>query len=325
MATHSSVFAWRIPGTGSLVGCRLWGCTESDTTEATQQQQQQHCSSTTEILQTDFPILRSHHHCPQARDRSSYWTHHLDVLILCGMIYRKAASITIYLTVCVDEMLKTQNCQDGTVHSLRHKQLSANSLRHTHAKKAAAPKTKTQSISLKDGKTRGCFPESEKWPRRNCPLSNTGNALLFLLAGAQRQPPVWAKQFQEWQPADRNRENKKINLHMDFYFQPLFTHSNNNKKMKPVTEIKTNRPIYLLALVSLLFCQFETGDNSMIVLHSTGEFVEIAYPSAPTRSEPGMGQREGTVICFIGWQNKEHFKYKVILGLTTHRCSIIFF
>ena len=29
MATHSSVFAWRIPGTGSLVGCRLWGRTES--------------------------------------------------------------------------------------------------------------------------------------------------------------------------------------------------------------------------------------------------------------------------------------------------------
>ena len=24
MATHSSVLAWRIPGTGSLVGCRLW-------------------------------------------------------------------------------------------------------------------------------------------------------------------------------------------------------------------------------------------------------------------------------------------------------------
>ena len=35
MATHSSVLAWRIPGTGSLVGCRLWGCTESDMTEAT--------------------------------------------------------------------------------------------------------------------------------------------------------------------------------------------------------------------------------------------------------------------------------------------------
>ena len=35
MATHSSVLAWRIPRRGSLVGCRLWGCTESDTTEAT--------------------------------------------------------------------------------------------------------------------------------------------------------------------------------------------------------------------------------------------------------------------------------------------------
>ena len=35
VATHSSILAWRIPGTGSLLGCRLWGCTESDTTEAT--------------------------------------------------------------------------------------------------------------------------------------------------------------------------------------------------------------------------------------------------------------------------------------------------
>ena len=35
MATHSSVLAWRIPGRGSLVGCHLWGRTESNTTEAT--------------------------------------------------------------------------------------------------------------------------------------------------------------------------------------------------------------------------------------------------------------------------------------------------
>ena len=39
MATCSSVLAWRIPGEsqgwGSLVGCRLWGRTELDTTEAT--------------------------------------------------------------------------------------------------------------------------------------------------------------------------------------------------------------------------------------------------------------------------------------------------
>ena len=38
MTTHSSVLAWRIPGTAELVGCRLWGRTESDTTEVTQQQ-----------------------------------------------------------------------------------------------------------------------------------------------------------------------------------------------------------------------------------------------------------------------------------------------
>ena len=34
MATHSSVLAWRIPGTAEP-GCRLWGHTESDTTEVT--------------------------------------------------------------------------------------------------------------------------------------------------------------------------------------------------------------------------------------------------------------------------------------------------
>ena len=39
MATHSSVLAWRIPGTGSLVDCHLWGRTELDTTEVMQQQQ----------------------------------------------------------------------------------------------------------------------------------------------------------------------------------------------------------------------------------------------------------------------------------------------
>ena len=39
MATHSSVLAWRIPGMGSLVGCHLWGHTESDMTEVTQQHQ----------------------------------------------------------------------------------------------------------------------------------------------------------------------------------------------------------------------------------------------------------------------------------------------
>ena len=40
MATHSSILAWRTPGRRSLVDCRLWGHTESDTTVATWQQQQ---------------------------------------------------------------------------------------------------------------------------------------------------------------------------------------------------------------------------------------------------------------------------------------------
>ena len=35
MATHSSILAWRIPGTWEPGGCRLWGRTESDTTEST--------------------------------------------------------------------------------------------------------------------------------------------------------------------------------------------------------------------------------------------------------------------------------------------------
>ena len=35
MATHSRILAGESQGRGSLVGCCLWGRTESDTTEAT--------------------------------------------------------------------------------------------------------------------------------------------------------------------------------------------------------------------------------------------------------------------------------------------------
>ena len=35
VATHPSVLAWGIPGPGEPGGCRLWGRTESGTTEAT--------------------------------------------------------------------------------------------------------------------------------------------------------------------------------------------------------------------------------------------------------------------------------------------------
>ena len=41
MVPHSSTLAWKIPWMEEPVGCHLWGCTESDTTEATQQQQQE--------------------------------------------------------------------------------------------------------------------------------------------------------------------------------------------------------------------------------------------------------------------------------------------
>ena len=40
MATHSSFLPGESQGRGSLVGCRLWGRTESDMTDATWQQQQ---------------------------------------------------------------------------------------------------------------------------------------------------------------------------------------------------------------------------------------------------------------------------------------------
>ena len=53
MATHSSVLAWRIPGTGKPGGLPSRGRTELDTTEATQQQQQQ--LSTEAIIEGSSP------------------------------------------------------------------------------------------------------------------------------------------------------------------------------------------------------------------------------------------------------------------------------
>ena len=64
MAAHSSVLAGESQGRGSLVGCRLWGRTESDTTEATQRQQQQHSTEyvyTTSSLSICLLMVRQFH------------------------------------------------------------------------------------------------------------------------------------------------------------------------------------------------------------------------------------------------------------------------
>ena len=57
MATHSSVLAWRILGTGQPGGLPSMGRTESDTTEATQQQQQL-CAvlSYVQLFATPWPV-----------------------------------------------------------------------------------------------------------------------------------------------------------------------------------------------------------------------------------------------------------------------------
>ena len=54
MATHSGILAQRILWTEDLVGCCLWGCTESDTTEATQQQQQQQEATQENTFETEI-------------------------------------------------------------------------------------------------------------------------------------------------------------------------------------------------------------------------------------------------------------------------------
>ena len=67
MAAHPSVPAWRVPGTGSLVGCSPWGRKESDTTEVTQQQQQQQQRDRT-LSAAEAPL---HPNCTGERRASS--------------------------------------------------------------------------------------------------------------------------------------------------------------------------------------------------------------------------------------------------------------
>ena len=80
MATHSSVFLpGESQGRGSLVGCRLWGRTELDTTEATQQQQQQ--QDTLSLYScTPCAILHSTHSCMTLHDIT---LGHLSICLSC--------------------------------------------------------------------------------------------------------------------------------------------------------------------------------------------------------------------------------------------------
>ena len=55
MATHSSVLPGESQGRGSLMGCRLWGRTESDTTEATYSS-----SSSTMSLAVHYHVFVKH-------------------------------------------------------------------------------------------------------------------------------------------------------------------------------------------------------------------------------------------------------------------------
>jgi len=73
-------------GRGSLVGCRLWGHTESDTTEATQQQQQQQHSILCYSLFFQFPV---------------WW--YMDYFHL-GAVINKGA-MNIHIRLCVNTFL----------------------------------------------------------------------------------------------------------------------------------------------------------------------------------------------------------------------------
>ena len=65
MATTPVFLPGESQGLGSLVGCRLWGHTESDTTEATQQQQQQKFAAVTNktaMNVCEYDFLQSNFH-----------------------------------------------------------------------------------------------------------------------------------------------------------------------------------------------------------------------------------------------------------------------
>ena len=94
MATHSSALAWRIPGRGSLMGCCLWGRTESDTTEVTQQQQQQYSMGCLYYSLFKHSLIEGH--------LGSFWV--LKMKILCHLYLNFCVKTSIHFSaVCAQE------------------------------------------------------------------------------------------------------------------------------------------------------------------------------------------------------------------------------
>ena len=88
MATHSSVLAWRIPGTGEPGGLPFMGGTEWDTTEVTQQQQLQHTGSiivTCWLQGMQASGTRAHQLCLMGRRVCSFSSYGIQAQLLRGM------------------------------------------------------------------------------------------------------------------------------------------------------------------------------------------------------------------------------------------------
>ena len=119
MATISVFLPGESQGQGSLVGCCLCGCTESDTTEATQQQQQQHPVAMTLFVEKTglspfyysghlgspiiaAPLLKS----DDQEYKDLFWMLSLFHLYVCLYLFQS----TLYLITVTFYVLKLGTC-----------------------------------------------------------------------------------------------------------------------------------------------------------------------------------------------------------------------
>ena len=134
-----------------------------------------HCIA--QQLQRCLRLIFQHHppaHCPQARDKSCYWTHHLDVLTLCDMIYRESS-----FNYNFSYFLHWQNAENTELPRWHGPQPLT---RTAFCLQPQAPKKKVKRYSANNHdsiyqcqkwKTGSCFPNSERRPHhRSSPPSN---------------------------------------------------------------------------------------------------------------------------------------------------------